>query len=230
MPADMAPIMEIAKKHKLSVVEDCAQAISATYEEKPVGSIGTIGTFSLHPLKNLHLHGDGGMITTNDTQLYEKMRLYRNHGLINRDESVFFGINSRLDNIQAAIGNIKIEYLSDITDRFVSIASLYDKGLDGIVQLPLKFINRKGVYHNYIIRVQQREKLRHYLQDKGIETKVHYPNPLHLQQASCDLGYQAGDFPLSEQQAQEILSLPIYPELDNSQVSLVIDSIKDFFC
>jgi dTDP-4-amino-4,6-dideoxygalactose transaminase len=226
--ADMDQILEIAQKHQLHVIEDAAQAVGASYKGKRAGSFGVTGCFSLHPLKNLHVHGDGGMITTNDEPLYEHLMKMRNHGLKNRDECEFWGYNSRLDGIQAAIANIKLPYLDRWNQRFREIAARYSEALAECVHVPLDQEYEASVYHRYIIRHLQRDALQAYLAEQGIETKVNYPIPLHLQKAAQPLGYQKGDFPKAEHQAITILSLPIYPELEDAQVEHVIDSVRSF--
>ncbi len=228
-PADMDTILIIARKHGLYVIEDAAQAIGARYKGKRVGSLGSTGCFSLHPLKNLHVHGDGGIITTNNKELYEKLLKLRNHGLKNRDECDFWGYNSRLDSIQAAIGNIKLEYLDDWNKRHKEIAAMYRKNLSDVVTVPVDKEFEEPVYHNFMIQGDKRDELQKYLLERGIETKIHYPIPIHLQEAASSLGYKERDFLVCEAQAKRILSLPIYPELTDGQVNMVIKAIKSFY-
>ena len=227
--ADMTKIQDIAKEHNLHIVEDAAQAVGATYKGNKSGSFGDTGCFSLHPLKNLHVHGDGGVITTNDEDLYQKIIKMRNHGLINRNECEFWGWNSRLDEIHAAIANLKLNYLDDWNQRFREIAFYYINELHGIVQVPSIKDYEKPVFHRFIIRHKRRDKLQAFLEEQHIQTAVNYPIPLHLQEASNYLGYKKGDFPVAEQQAKSILSLPIYPELEDAQVEYVITKVKEFF-
>lgn len=229
LPADMDPIMEIARRHGLPVVEDCAQSVGAEYKGQRVGSIGAIGCFSLHPLKNLHVHGDGGVMTVNDQGLYERLKLLRNHGLKNRDECEMWGYNSRLDSIQAAIANVKMVHLDEWTRRYREIAMMYWKGLGEFVQVPVMPEGRAGVYHNFVIMVPQRSQLQEFLMENGIETKIHYPIPIHLQKPARAMGFKEGDFPVAEAQSKKILSLPIYPELTNTEVELVISTIRRFY-
>ncbi len=226
--ADMGPIMEISQKHRLHVIEDAAQAVGASYQGQKAGSFGVTGCFSLHPLKNLHVHGDGGIITTNDESLYEHFMKMRNHGLKNRDECEFWGYNSRLDGIQAAIANIKLPHLDRWNKRYREIAVQYTETLADYVQVPTDQEYEIPVYHRYIIRHSRRDALHSHLAEHGIETKVNYPIPLHLQKATQLLGYQKGDFPNAEQQAATILSLPIYAELEDTQVDHVINSVRSF--
>ena len=226
--ADMDVILDIARKHQIQVIEDAAQAVGAFYKGMKAGSFGVTGCFSLHPLKNLHVHGDGGIVTTNDKSIYEYLKKIRNHGLKNRDECEFWGYNSRLDGIQAAIANIKLPYLDRWNKRFRQIASHYSKALANHVKVPIDNEYEKPIYHRYIIQHPQRDILRKYLAKKNIETKVNYPIPLHLQEAARSLGYKNGDFRNAEQQANTILSLPIYAEMEDEQVEHVIDSVRSF--
>ena len=230
MPADMDPINTLAKKYGLKVIEDAAQAVGAIYKEKKVGSLGDAGSFSLHPLKNLHVQGDGGVLTTDDEALYNKLIQLRNHGLRNRNESDFWAYNSRLDSIQAAIGTIKLKYMDKITERFREIAKMYLEGLKGLaeVELPIEPEGRMGVYHNFVLQTDQRDKLQAHLLNCGVDTKIHYPILLHRQKTGTELGYKEGDFPVAEKQVQRILSLPIYPELTDDEVNHVIKSIRQF--
>ncbi|OGS43987.1 MAG: cell wall biogenesis protein [Elusimicrobia bacterium RIFOXYD2_FULL_34_15] len=228
-PAEMNAILNIAKKHNLHVIEDCAQAVGAAYYEKRVGGFGIAGCFSLHPLKNLNAIGDGGVIVTNDTQLYEKLLKARNHGLINRDECEFWSINSRLDTIQAAMLLVKMKYLDKWIKKRRGNAEFYKKRISKYVKVPKDKDYEFSVYHTFVVQAENREELMKYLLDKGIETKIHYPIPIHLQQASNNLGYKIGDFPQCDNQVKKILSLPVYPELTIEQIELVADSIKSFY-
>lgn len=229
-PADMDAINQIAQKHNLKVMEDAAQAIGASYRGRRVGSLCDAGVFSLHPLKNLHLMGDAGFISTNDKQLYNKLRKLRNHGLKNRNESEFWGFNSRLDNMQAAFGNVKLPYFEGWTERFKEIAKTYTEELHCCVSVPKVRKDDEPVFHNYVIQVEQRDKLIEYLGERGVDAKIHYPIPLHLMECSKHLGYKLGDFPHAEKQAKHILSLPIYPELTDEQVHYVCQLVQEFSC
>ncbi len=228
-PADMTAINRIAKKHQLYVVEDAAQAIGAKHHGQAVGGLGDAAAFSLHPLKNLHLMGDAGFISTNNTALFETILRLRNHGLMNRNESALWGLNSRLDAIQAAFGNIKLPHFDRWTKRFQSIAQRYRDALCEVVQCPIVAQGNEAVYHNFVIQVPDRTQLMAYLADNSIETKIHYPIPLHLMEMSRSLGYQKGDFPVTEWQSERIVSLPIYPELSDEQVDVVCDLIKQYY-
>ena len=231
-PANMPAIMEIAQAKRLFVVEDAAQAVGATIDEHPVGSFGDAGCFSLHPLKNLNVGGDGGVLTTCSENIFNKVKLLRNHGLKNRDEIECFGYNSRLDSLQAAIANQVMMNLDEITKKRQENANIYNQELrdmEGIVRVPKKGKSMMPVYHTYVVQVAQRTDLIKYLQERGIETKIHYPIPNHLQAPSRKFGYTKGDFPVCERQAESILSLPIHQHLTVEQIHYVADSIKAFY-
>ena len=226
--ADMEAINKIAQENNLLVVEDAAQAVGASYKSKKSGSFGDAGCFSLHPLKNLHVHGDGGVITTNNEDLYNKVLKMRNHGLKNRNECEFWGWNSRLDEIQASIANLKLSYLNKWNDRFLELANYYINELSDYIEVPSIKEFEKPVFHRFIIQHKNRDSLKSFLEDKGIMTAVNYPIPLHLHEASNQYGYKIGDFPMAEEQAARILSLPIYPELEDAQVQYIVECIKEF--
>jgi len=226
--ADMKAIMRIAKNRRLYVVEDAAQAVGARYRSKCAGSFGECAGFSLHPLKNLHVHGDGGVITTSNKDIYARLLMLRNHGLANRDICNLIGINSRLDAVQAAIAGIKLKYLEKWNKRMRFLAAMYTNGLCGIVAVPEDKPYEEPCYHRYMIRLDKRDELGNYLAEKGIETKVNYPVPIHLQPAAKFWGYRAGDFPVVERLAKTILSLPLYPEMKDADVRQIIVAIKNF--
>ena len=231
-PADMRQICNIAKRNGLIVIEDAAQAVSASIEEKVVGSFGKAGCFSLHPLKNLNIAGDGGMITTDSKELYMKLKKLRNHGLKNRDEIEFFGYNSRLDTLQATIANHVLNTLESVIEKRKKNAAIYDKELSHLnndVILPPKRKEIKQVYHTYVIQVSGRTELIRFLQKHGVETKIHYPILIHLQKPCKKLGYQKGDFPVCEKQAESILSLPVHQYLSDEQIHYVAKLIKKFY-
>lgn len=228
-PADMDAIMSIAREYNLAVIEDCAQAVGALYKGKPVGSFGNTGSFSLHPLKNLAAAGDGGVITTNDDALYEYLVRARNHGLRNRDECDFWSYNSRLDNLQAAMLNLKLDLLDSWNSRRRAIAAIYREKLHDVVWTPEYIADEVPVYHTFIIQADRRDALKQFLTEYGIDSKVHYPIPIHYQKAAEGLGYHKGDFPVTERQAETILSLPVFPELTNEQVHYVADTIRAFY-
>jgi dTDP-4-amino-4,6-dideoxygalactose transaminase len=231
-PADMARIMEIAERRGLYVVEDAAQAIAASVEGQPVGSFGDAGCFSLHPLKNLNAAGDGGVLTTKSEEIAHSVRLMRNHGLKNRDEIEFFAYNSRLDSIQAAVVNYVMQGLEEVTRKRIAHAGLYDERLSRLaefVTLPPRRKNVRQVFHTYVIRAKRRDELIVYLANKGVETKVHYPIPIHLQKPCREMGWKEGDFPVCERQAREILSLPVHQHLGPDQIAYVADQIALFY-
>jgi dTDP-4-amino-4,6-dideoxygalactose transaminase len=228
-PADMDPINAVAKKHKLRVIEDAAQAIGAEYKGKKVGTFGDAGCFSLHPLKTLNACGDAGIVTTDDENLYKTLTQLRNIGLKNRDESDLWGYNSRLDTMQAAILNVKLKYLEEWTAGRRKNASFYTSHLKGIVTLPTEEKYERHVYHTYVIQTDKRDELKSYLEGRGVGTKVHYPIPIHMQKASSIYGYKKGDYPVSEKLASTILSLPVYQSLSESDLSYIVDSIKSFY-
>ena len=228
-PAAMDEINVIAKEYRLAVIEDAAQAIGARYKGRAVGGLGDIGCFSLHPLKNLSVMGDGGFLTTNNEDYYQMVKLLRNHGLINRNECVRWGFNSRLDAIHGAVGLAKMKHLKDITERLREIARMYREALSDIVVTPPEKSDEYVVYHNFIIGTNEREKLQQFLQKKKIGCSIHYPILLHLQQAAKGLGYSHGDFFVAERLAERQLSLPIYPELKEFEIEEVIDAIAEFY-
>ena len=229
-PADMDAILAIAKDHDLAVIEDCAQAVCAEYNHRPVGSFGNLGCFSLHPLKNLSACGDGGVITTNDERLYHLLLKARNHGLRSRDECEFWSYNSRLDNLQAALLNVKLKKLPAWTERRREIAAFYCERLSEFeIILPRDKPFEKSVYHTFIIQTARRDELKNFLAEKEIDTKIHYPIPIHLQDAAKLLGYKKGDFAVTEHQTETILSLPVFPELSDHQVEYVAETINNFF-
>jgi aminotransferase EvaB len=230
--ANMQEIMRIAEKHNLIVLEDACQAISGTIDGKPVGSWGETAAFSLHPLKNLNVWGDGGVIVTKNEELSEKLKLFRNHGLVNRDEVKFFGHNSRLDSLQAVIGNRIIEQTNFITTQKIANAKRLDEGLadlEGDVSIPARSSKIKHVYHLYIIRVKRRDELLRYLVKNEIEAKIHYPIPLHLQEACSDLGYREGSFPVSENDSAVSITLPAHQHLTDAEIDYMLDKIHAFY-
>lgn len=227
-PADMQRICAIAKKHKLFVIEDAAQAIGAQYQGKKAGCLADAGCFSMHPLKTLNACGDGGLVTTNDQQLYLKILQLRNIGLKNRDESDIWGYNSRLDTVQAAILMVKIRYLDSWIDERIKNARIYAENLKDTVIVPIQGKDEKAAYHTFVIRTDKRDALKKHLEEKGIGTRIHYPIPIHLQKASRIFGYKKGDFPVCEKQCEMILSLPVYPGLAENDLVYVSDTIKNF--
>ena len=230
-PADMSPIIELSKKHNISVIEDAAQAIMWKYDNKPIGSIGDIGCFSFHPLKTLNACGDAGAITTNNKLIYEKLLVLRNLGLKNRSNCEYWSMNSRLDSIQASILNVKINYIKEWTSARRKNAGIYNRYFSDMNEIILPPENEKNysVYHTYVIQVEKRDELKEYLNKNGIGTAIHYPVPIHLQNVANDLGYDKGSFPNAEKQSKKIISLPVYPELENDDLKYIIQTIKRFY-
>lgn len=228
-PAEMERIMEIANRHGIAVIEDAAQAAGAEFRGKKTGSFGIAGCFSLHPLKVLSAAGDGGMITTDSDELHSYLIKARNHGLMSRDACEFWSYNSRLDTIQAAMLLVKLDHLEEWIARRREVAEGYRQGLEGLVGLPPEHSYERPVYQTFMIRCQKRDELQAFLQSRGIDSKVHYPVPIHLQQAAHDLGYHVGSFPVTERLSGEILSLPIYPEMTGRQIEAVIGGIREFY-
>ena len=231
-PADMPAIMDIARRHSLPVVEDAAQAILASIDGDHVGSWGETACFSLHPLKNLNVWGDGGVIVTRSRELDEKLRLLRNHGLATRDEVVVFGHNSRLDSLQAVVANRLLDQVHSITEKRIANAHRLDEAfadLGEYVFIPPRRPNVKQVFHTYVIRVADRDRLLQRLLESGIEAKVHYPIPLHLQKAADHLGYKPGDFPVCEEHCRTILTLPVHEHLSSNEIDHMITQVRRFY-
>ncbi len=231
-PARMDEINDIARRHNLSVVEDAAQSVDAAVGDRKTGSLGDLGAFSLHPLKNLNTIGDGGVITTDSEDLHGKLLLWRNHGLKNRDEAAFFAVNSRLDSIKAAVACLQIPGIGKVTEKRNRFARIYDEELAGLapkVVIPPRREGVRQVFHTYVVQIEERERLIEYLAERGIGTKVHYPIPIHLMEAGHSLGYRRGDFPVAEAQAGKILSLPVHQHLEEAQVRYAAGCLRRFY-
>ncbi|MDP1614903.1 MAG: DegT/DnrJ/EryC1/StrS family aminotransferase [Methylococcales bacterium] len=232
-PCNMARISQIAEKYGLKIIEDCAQAISARFKNKLVGTFGDAGCFSLHPFKTLNACGDGGVVVTDNLELAERIKVLRHNGLSMDGSCHFWSNNSRLDSIQASILNIKLDHFEDWTQRRIQVAAYYDVCLKSIKEITLPApldSDYYSVYHTYIIKAQSRDDLQAYLFSKGIETKIHYKIPIHQQQiAKQHLGYVEGDLRNIERIAKEVLSLPIYPELARDEQDYVVEQIKNFY-
>ncbi len=221
-PADMDPILEIAARHGLVVIEDAAQAHGAEYKGRRAGSIGDLGCFSFYPGKNLGAYGEGGAITTNSTQLARSIAMLRDWGSERKYEHRLKGFNFRLEELQAAILRVKLRHLEQWTDARRAHAAQYDAELaDGSVQEPNQMPWARHVYHIYAVRTSRRRAAQHAFQARGIHYGIHYPIPVHLQEAYADLGYRAGDFPQAERAATEVLSLPLYPELPQQAPAII---------
>jgi dTDP-4-amino-4,6-dideoxygalactose transaminase len=225
--ADMDPILAIARKHNLVVIEDAAQAHGAEYKGRKAGSIGDIGCFSFYPGKNLGAYGEGGMVTTNNAEYTRTIRMLRDWGAEKKYQHVLKGFNYRLEGIQGAILNVKLKYLDKWSAARRSHAALYSILLAGSkVSTPQTMLYGQPVFHVYAVRTTAREELMAYLTKENIQHGIHYPFPVHLLPAHADLGYKAGDFPESEKAANEVLSLPMFPELTDEQINVVANAIQ----
>lgn len=227
--ANMQPIREIADKYKLYLLEDCAQAHTATFDEKTIGTWGNAGCFSFYPTKNLGAFGDAGAIITDDAALAAKLRALRNYGSNIKYHNEYKGVNSRMDEMQAALLRVKLTHLGElIAER----RTMKDKYLQGIrnakVILPTVRDGATHVWHLFVIRCKERDALKEYLEKKGIYTQIHYPIPPHLQKCYADLGYQEGSYPIAEAYAKEVLSLPFYNGMTDAEMQYVIDAVNEF--
>ena len=227
--ADMDPILEIARKHKLFVIEDAAQAQGATYKGRKAGSMGHAGSFSFYPGKNLGAWGEAGAITTNDASLRDGMQMFREHGQKKKYFHDVVGWNGRMDGIQAAVLQVKLKYLDKANNGRRRAAARYNELLRGTpdVLLPAEADYAGHIYHVYPVRVTQRDRILKQMGDRGIGVGIHYPVPVHLQNAYANLGYKRGDFPVSEACADSFLSLPMYPELTDQQIDTVVAEFKE---
>ena len=229
-PADMDPIMEIARQHDLAVIEDACQAHGAEYKGKKVGALGDIGCFSFYPGKNLGAYGDGGMVVTNDAALAETVRMLSNHGQKEKNRHPREGFNYRLDAVQAAVLGVKLKHLEQWNARRRDHAHLYSELLADVdVKTPAEKEFAKHVFHLYIIRLNQRDELAEHLASRGVSVGFHYPVTLHQQEAYAGLGYKPGSFPEAEACAAQVLSLPMFPELTESQIRYVAEAIAAFW-
>lgn len=229
-PADMDPIIKIAKKYNLFVIEDACQAHGAEYKGRIAGSIGDVGCFSFYPGKNLGAYGEAGAVTTNNSALADKIRAFRDHGQTQKYYHSMVGWNARMDGFQGAVLSVKLKYLSKWNEARIKNAALYDKllsGLDSVI-IPAKADYAKHVYHIYAARMKKRDEVIKSLSQKDISCGIHYPIPLHLQEAYKTLGYKKGDFPVAEKCAEEIVSLPMFAELRHEQIETVAKEIKNF--
>lgn len=227
-PADMDSIMEIAQKHDLQVIEDACQSHGTEYKGKKVGSIGHAGCFSFYPTKNLGAYGDAGMVLVNEKEMVEKLTKARNYGQSTRYHHDFIGINSRLDEVQAAVLRVKLRHLDKWNERRRKIAKLYDELLeDTQTATPTERKHARHIYHLYVVRHKKRNKLQQYLQENKVQTLIHYPVPVHKQKAYVDLGYRSR-LPVSEKICEEILSLPVHPWLKQEEAEQVARNVHEF--
>ena len=234
LPAEMGKINEIARAQRVPVIEDAAQSIGARYRDQYVGNIGTYGCFSFFPSKNLGGGGDGGMITTNDPELAERISVLRDHGSRKKYHYDLLGMKSRLDSLQAAILLVKFKHLAAMSQARRRNAERYRElfrqaGLDKLIALPVEPAGMHHVYNQFVIRTPERDQLREHLRNGGIPTEIYYPSPLHLQPAFADLAYRAGDFPHSEEASQHVLALPVFPQMTEEQQKMVVDGMARFF-
>ena len=230
-PCEMDVIESVAEKHGIPVVIDACHAICASYKGRKVGELGTASCFSFHPLKNLNVWGDGGIVTTNSTHIANQLRLLRNHGLVSRDRCQVFAYNSRLDTIQAVIARHMLCKIAHITESRIANAAYFDAQLAGMagIKLPERRADIREVFHLYSVLCEDRNSLQRFLLGRGIDAKVHYPTPMHLQPAAAFLGHQVGDFPTTEKICGQTLSLPVHEFISKEQQDHVIACVKDFY-
>ncbi len=228
---DMIEIMKIAKKNKLKVVEDACMSIGAKIKKQKPGTFGDVNAFSMHPLKSLNVMGDGGMVTTNNDKIASWLRKIRNHGMIDRDHIFDWGDNKRLQPFQAVVANIELKKLNSIIKKRNKNAKILDKELSKIkyVKIPKRIKNNTETFALYMAKFKRRDKLKSYLFKNGIEVKIHYPIPLHLQKPSRLLGYKKGDFPIAEEQAKELLTLPVHQYLTKKQINYIAKKVRNFY-
>ncbi len=235
--ADMKPIEKLIGDFGFFMIEDAAQAIGASYDGERAGSFGDLGCFSFFPSKNLGAFGDGGMVTTQNEALKEKLMILRDHGSNPKYYHKFVGINSRLDAIQAAVLRVKLRHLDKWSEGRRKNAEIYKRlfsenrlsSADGPIVPPSEALGRYHIYNQFVIRAKERDRLRDYLSGAGIGTEIYYPVPLHLQECYIDLGYKKGDFPVSEKAAETTLALPVYSELTEDMIQYVVEKIKEFY-
>ncbi|MCG3770116.1 MAG: dTDP-3-amino-3,4,6-trideoxy-alpha-D-glucose transaminase [Nitrosomonadaceae bacterium] len=228
---DMRKLMHISERHNLPVVEDACQSILGAIEGRNAGTWGRTGAFSLHPLKNLNVWSDGGVIVTDDEELAAGLRLQRNHGLVDRDTVEIMGCNSRLDTIQAVVGNWLIPSTQDIANRRIANAGIYDEAFGPLSQitLPPRPPDFKIVHHLYIVFAEQRDALLRHCLEKGIEAKVHYPVPIYLQPALAHLGHVVGDFPVADAHTKKIITFPCDQHLSDTEIQYVVETVRNFY-
>jgi dTDP-3-amino-2,3,6-trideoxy-4-keto-D-glucose/dTDP-3-amino-3,4,6-trideoxy-alpha-D-glucose/dTDP-2,6-dideoxy-D-kanosamine transaminase len=228
---DMRVMSRLSKKYNIPVVEDACQSILGAIDGKNAGSWGNTGAFSLHPLKNINVWSDGGVIVTDDEELYKTLRLLRNHGFEDRDTVVMMGCNSRLDTLQAVVGNWILPQAKSISDKRIANAKYLDEGLKTIkeISIPLRPENFRLVFHLYIVFSKDRDRLIKYCLDKGIDAKIHYPIPIYKQSALNYLGYKDGDFPVTDEHVKKIITFPCDQHLDKDQLDYIISTVAKFY-
>ena len=231
-PPELEKILEIANRHAIPVVEDACPAVGAKIDGKFAGTFGKVNAFSMHPLKPLNVWGDGGIVVTNDDKLAEFLRLYRNHGLVDRDHVEIWGVNERLQPFQAVVGARVLDTVEGLVEARIRNAKLFDaglKGLESFIRPPSRPAGYREVYQLYLVTAVRRNELLAFLISRGIEAKVHYPIPIHLQNAARGLGYKRGDFPVCERQSDEIITLPAHQHVTEEEIAYTIAKIRDFY-
>jgi len=229
---DMQALLKIAARHKIPIIEDVAQATGASYKGAMAGTLGEYSAFSFYPSKNIGAFGDAGAVFTKNKEQFERLLMLRNYGQLKRYHHDIVGINSRLDEIQAAILQCRLPYLKEWNYKRNEIAARYNNGLSVLsdfVRTPAVHPDNEHVFHLYVVQVEERDALQNYFLDKGVQTLIHYPTPAHMQKAYSYLGYKNGSLPITEHITKRILSLPMYPELTNEQIDLVIETTHNFF-
>ena len=228
---NMPKLLEISNRFKIPVIEDACQSILGAIDNKNAGTWGETGAFSLHPLKNINVWSDGGMIVTSNKDLYNKISLLRNHGLSNRNNVEMLGYNSRLDTIQAVVGNWLLPQAHEITNKRIQNAKYLDEQLSKIkqIKIPPRLKNYKIVYHLYVVLAEKRDDLLKYCLEKGIEAKVHYPIPMYLQKALNFMNHREGDFPITDKHSKKIITFPCDQHLSINELDYIISTIKDFY-
>ena len=231
-PPEMDKILEVAGRHGIPVVEDACPAVGAKINGRFAGTFGQVNAFSMHPLKPLNVWGDGGIIVTDDDKAAEFLRLYRNHGLVDRDHVEIWGVNDRLQPFQAVIGSRVLDTVEDLVEARIRNARLLDDGLKGLehfIRPPYRPVGFREVYQLYLVTATRRDELVKFLVSRGVEAKIHYPIPIHLQNAARNLGYKCGDFPVCERQAQEIITLPAHQHVTQEQINYTLMMIREFY-
>ena len=231
-PANVEAVLEVANAHDLAVVEDACPAVGAKVNGHFVGTFGKVNAFSMHPLKPLNVWGDGGVVVTDDDEAAAFLRLYRNHGLKDRDHVEFWGVNTRLQPVQAVVASRQLDEIEEICESRIRNACQLDTGLRDLeeyIRIPYRPPDYREVYQLYIVSADRRDELLGFLGKKGIECKIHYPIPLHLQEAATGLGYKRGDFPVCERQAEEIITIPAHQHITDDQIDHVIETIHAFY-
>lgn len=230
-PCDMDEMIEISEEFGIPIIEDACHSILAEYNGRRTGTFGLTGCFSFHPLKNLNVWGDGGIITTNSDEMNARVRLLRNHGLVDRDHCKIFGYNSRLDTIQAVVANHLLGKIDSITTARIANAKYLDMGLGFVpeIKIPKRVSSIKEVFHIYSFMAENRDSLMHFLRENGVDAKAHYPIPMHLQPAARYLNYKKGDFPNAENAAHRTLSLPVHEFIEPRDLDFMISKVKEFY-